>query len=348
MEVAITYDTLSRWGGQELITYAMTKALSEGGFTVDVILLFDGELDPRVRDIPARRVISIFDADPRLPIRGLTRNVITGLASLGYDLTINTVYHVMAWPFDIGYLNNPGTYMPPYRLRRRLFIEFNRLALPLVGPRMLLTNSRWTLNQLPYRPRLSGVLYPPVLNSGCGTRVKEDMVITIGRIAPDKRIEDAVRIMEAVHDRYPKASLHVIGLPYNGDYLRRVRAMAKHVEFILDASEEVKWSYLCRAKVLLHMAINEHFGLVVAEAQAAGAVPVVHKSGGAWSDVVEYGRYGLGYLTNDEAADAVIKLLTNDDLFNALSSRARQHSRLFTYDSFKVRLMKYVNALIRG
>lgn len=42
MEVAITYDTLSRWGGQELITYAMTKALSEGGFTVDVILLFDG------------------------------------------------------------------------------------------------------------------------------------------------------------------------------------------------------------------------------------------------------------------------------------------------------------------
>jgi len=95
MEVAIAYDTLSRWGGQELVTYAMAKALSESGFTVDLVLLFDGEVDRRLVDIPARRIVSLFEHDPNLPIRGLTRNVITGLASLGYDLTINTVYHVL-------------------------------------------------------------------------------------------------------------------------------------------------------------------------------------------------------------------------------------------------------------
>jgi len=187
MKVAIAYDTLSRWGGQELVTYAMAKALNENGFTVDLVLLFDGKLDSRLADIPARRIVSVFEYDPNLPIRGLTRNVVTGLASLGYDLTINTVYHVLLWPFDIGYLNNPGTYMPPYRLRRRLFIELNRIMLPILGPRILLANSRWTLSQLPYRPRLSGVLYPPVMPRDCGSRAKEDVVVSVGRIAPDKR-----------------------------------------------------------------------------------------------------------------------------------------------------------------
>ena len=61
MEVAIAYDTLSRWGGQELVTYAMAKALSESGFTVDLVLLFDGEVDRRLVDIPARRIVSLFE-----------------------------------------------------------------------------------------------------------------------------------------------------------------------------------------------------------------------------------------------------------------------------------------------
>ena len=346
MKVAIAYDTLSRWGGQELVTYAMAKALNENGFTVDLVLLFDGKLDSRLADIPARRIVSVFEYDPNLPIRGLTRNVVTGLASLGYDLTINTVYHVLLWPFDIGYLNNPGTYMPPYRLRRRLFIELNRIMLPILGPRILLANSRWTLSQLPYRPRLSGVLYPPVMPRDCGSRVKEDVVVSVGRIAPDKRTTDIVDMMEAAYSRYPKAAYYVIGLPYNEAYLKQVRERARHVELVLDASEGVKWDYLCRAKVLLHAAVNEHFGLVVAEAQAAGAVPVVHRSGGAWSDIVEYGRYGFGYLNHAEAVDAMVKLLTNDDLYRRYSIRARRHSLQFTYNAFKMRLIRYVNVAL--
>ncbi|MEM4132169.1 MAG: glycosyltransferase family 4 protein, partial [Thermoproteus sp.] len=323
MYVAVVYDTLSRWGGQELITYAMAKALNEAGYTVDLVLLFDGGLDRRVRDVPARRIIHLFEGDPKLPVRGLARNVLTGLASLGYDLTINTIYHIMFWPFDIGYLNNPGTYMPPYRLRRRAFIEFNRLVLPLLGPKLLLANSRWTLAQLPYRPKMYGVLHPPIMPRPCRADNKEDMVVSIGRIAPDKRTDRVVKIMEKIHEAYPKASLYVIGLPYEKKYFEAVRSLARHVEFVLDASEDVKWSYLCRAKALLHAAINEHFGIVAAEAQFAGAIPVVHKSGGIWSDVVEHGKFGLGYIDEDEAVRNIIRLLSDNNFFNMLSNAAK-------------------------
>ena len=347
LTAAVSYDTLSRWGGQELITYAMVKALRELGYVVDVVLLFDGEVDRRMLDIPARRIKALFDIDPRIPARGLTRNIMLGLASLGYDLTINTVYHVLFWPFDIGYLNNPGTYMPPFRLRRRIFIEANRLLIGLMGPRLLLTNSKWTLSQLPFKPRRSGVLYPPIMadRGVCDGVDKEDLVVSIGRIAPDKRTLEVVKAMEAIHDEAPWVKLYVVGLPYRPDYLRQVMAHARHVEFILDASEEAKWNYLCRAKILIHGAVGEHFGLVVAEAQWAGAVPIVHRSGGAWSDIVEYGKFGIGYSTIEEASKAAVKLLKNTEEWQTLSRLCRMKSREYSYEAFKGRLTKYLQAL---
>jgi glycosyltransferase involved in cell wall biosynthesis len=39
----------------------------------------------------------------------------------------------------------------------------------------------------------------------------------------------------------------------------------------------------------------EHFGISVVEALASGLIPVIHKSGGAWSDIIEFGKYGIGY-----------------------------------------------------
>ncbi|MGC9107299.1 MAG: glycosyltransferase [Infirmifilum sp.] len=49
-----------------------------------------------------------------------------------------------------------------------------------------------------------------------------------------------------------------------------------------------------RARAFLHATINEHWGIAVAEAMARGLTPVVHKSGGAWTDLVKLGKYGMG------------------------------------------------------
>ena len=84
---------------------------------------------------------------------------------------------------------------------------------------------------------------------------------------------------------------------------------------------------------------------MAAEAQYAGVVPIVHKSGGLWSDIVEYGKFSLGYLSNGEAAESIVKLLSNEDLFNIYSMRVKEHSMLFTYNTFKSKLIRYVKSL---
>ncbi|MFZ8838427.1 MAG: hypothetical protein ACO2PM_05715 [Pyrobaculum sp.] len=42
---------------------------------------------------------------------------------------------------------------------------------------------------------------------------------------------------------------------------------------------------------------HEPFGIVMAIATAASAVPIVHKSGGSWINIVQIGRYGVGLST---------------------------------------------------
>jgi glycogen synthase len=45
----------------------------------------------------------------------------------------------------------------------------------------------------------------------------------------------------------------------------------------------------------IHVRPHEPFGIVMA--MAAGAVPIVHRSGGSWINVVQMGRYGVGLST---------------------------------------------------
>jgi glycosyltransferase involved in cell wall biosynthesis len=90
-----------------------------------------------------------------------------------------------------------------------------------------------------------------------------------------------------------------------------------------------------RARAFLHATINEHWGIAVAEAMARGLPVVVHKSGGAWTDLAEEGRYGLGYETAEEAVEALARLLMQEAKFDT-TEKARE----LTYPRFRERLAK--------
>jgi glycosyltransferase involved in cell wall biosynthesis len=74
-----------------------------------------------------------------------------------------------------------------------------------------------------------------------------------------------------------------------------------------------------KARVFLHVTINEHWGIAVAEAMARGLSVVVYKSGGTWSDIAEEGKYGLGYRGAEEAPGAIPGLLTNQKVWKEFS-----------------------------
>ena len=97
-----------------------------------------------------------------------------------------------------------------------------------------------------------------------------------------------------------------------------------------------------RARAFLHATINEHWGIAVAEAMARGLPVVVHKSGGAWTDLAEEGRYGLGYETAEEA---MANLLTDGRARSLLSQRLLARISGFTFKEYLERAIALLSKL---
>jgi glycosyltransferase involved in cell wall biosynthesis len=90
---------------------------------------------------------------------------------------------------------------------------------------------------------------------------------------------------------------------------------------------------LGRAKVYVHSAHNEHFGITIVEAMAAGCVPVVNDTGGPREIV----SADVGYRWNDvnQAVVQVSNLIEDEALRRELSKAAASRAREFGPEAFE-------------
>jgi alpha-1,2-mannosyltransferase len=182
--------------------------------------------------------------------------------------------------------------------------------------------------------RDSTTLYPPCpveLYKDLRHQPKENSVVTVGRLGPEKRIELFLDLAR----RMPRVSFSVIGsVPTEktvySNWLRKIAPA--NVSFMIAPLRKVK-GVLGRAKVYFHSALNEHFGITIVEAMAAGCVPVVHNSGGAREIVSEV--VGYKWDTIDEAVRQVSTLIENDGIRKPLSEAASSRAEGFGPDVFQ-------------
>ncbi|AEA13682.1 glycosyl transferase, family 1 [Thermoproteus uzoniensis 768-20] len=233
---------------------------------------------------------------------------------------------------------------------------------PFHAADVVLVNSKWTAEvaKMVYGER-PAVLNPPlppnveIVEKPKPFDERKPWVVMLGRFSQEKRYHWVVtQVAPRLFKEVPEARLIIFGgaaTPTLQAYKERVRRMAQEaglkVAETLDADAQV---YLIanaprrlineamdRARAFLHATINEHWGIAVAEAMARGLTPVVHKSGGAWTDLAEEGRYGLGYQTAEEAVEALAKALTQP-----LGLDPRERVASLTLDNYAKALSRYV------
>jgi glycogen synthase len=90
----------------------------------------------------------------------------------------------------------------------------------------------------------------------------------------------------------------------------------------LNPSIDTVYHVLGRSAAFIHVRPHEPFGIVVAEAMVAGAVPIVHKLGGPWIGIVRLGRYGLGFDAEEEAVTSICRTLELADKLRTVVVRA--------------------------
>ena len=218
------------------------------------------------------------------------------------------------------------------------------------GTKPVMTNSTWTAKYIrgAYGSQRIYVVHPPVnveeLSSVGGDRGR--IVLTVSRMNWGKRVIDIPEIAKLV----PEAEFYLVGATRSesGPILKVLKERAErlrnfHVE--TDVPRRRILELMSQASIYLHPPLAEHFGIAIAEAAAAGLVPVVYRDGGGWTDIASRVDQGLGYTSVEEAARTVRSLLNDTERLKALSAKAREVAREFSYENFKIRLNEVIKEL---
>ena len=158
----------------------------------------------------------------------------------------------------------------------------------------------------------------------------------ISRLMEYKGVRWLIKAFRRVVKELPRAKLHIVGNgPLYGDARELVARLGLDNNVVLHGSlpRSNALKILAGSKILVHPSLVEGFGIVIAEAYAMGKPVITHRSGYAYELV---GETGAGLMINtldeEEFSNAIINLLTDNNLYKKLSQRALEVSERFSVE----------------
>ena len=374
MNALLMHNNINNSGGAERVAVSVLALLKNMGFKVTVLSSghvawericrsFGYKLDEikPEREIPLNT--NHFDAYKRI-----AEGIYTILARQSYDIIISTYAETDRGLADISYIHYPylyglkeerekfynsslwRLYYTPYHIIQR---AIDNVFLPRTT---LIVNSTYTqLLAQRYMGITPMVIHPPVdvarISKLATTKTKrrENVVITVGRIAPGKNLDMIPYI--AAKTRSVKKFLIIGNIQEMfPDYLNHLQHLINKlgvrdkVMLLPNLTFEKKIELMSNARIYLHTMPNEHFGIAIVEGMAAGLIPVIHRSGGPWLDILQRRHaYGLSFTTIEQAAECIDEILTTEEWFmDSLSAEAQEAAKRFDEQIFKEKMRRLI------
>lgn len=239
-----------------------------------------------------------------------------------------------------------------YKLYDRFRFKVAGYSPNLVSKDRLLTNSEWTANVIEEVYNTSPtVVYPPIDKRGFSSvdwKDREKGFVMIGRISPEKRILEALEIINELHRWDDDIHIHIIGTVEVPEYMEEINQMAEprgHIHIEQECSRGELIDLIQRHKYGLHSKKFEHFGMTVAEMVAGGAIPFVHNSGGQ-TDIVLNEEH-LIYDDTEEAVRKVKKVVDDRDQQRELREVLASSVHRFSKQTFQQHIKEVVSSEIK-
>lgn len=184
-----------------------------------------------------------------------------------------------------------------------------------------------------------------------GPKSQTPMAVTASQLFPfgmrRKGVDVSIAAAALVRQAVPEFRLTIIGpvFPDGQEYLDQLRATLDFagVDVLGEVSREEKRRLFSSAWMYLQPSMAEGFGLAMAEAMAAGTVPIC-SSNGALPEVVGAAGVVLDDRTPESLATAILGLLRNEDERNRLAAAARERSLEFDANTRAARLGQILSA----
>jgi glycosyltransferase involved in cell wall biosynthesis len=168
------------------------------------------------------------------------------------------------------------------------------------------------------------------------------IVLSMGRLQPEKNYRGLIRAFARVRKIHDDAMLLIVG---SGPERDRLLSLARSLDLdecvkILPWARDVA-SYYKSCDLYVQPSLYEGWGLAVIEALASGA-PVVMTDVGCAGEVVRNGETGMVVPPRNEQAlaDAVIRVLGDDTLRAAITTKAKEEVKKCVTKAETLRLYK--------
>lgn len=271
--------------------------------------------------------------------KGGRRALADGKLILRYSIFSKTADIALAEPERVGLVYHnitPGKYLRPYNPAIADLCDRGRRALSSFrsAPAVLVADSSFNaadlreagLGEADVIPLLLDVPEPVPQNGRSG----DPIVLTVGRVVPNKRIEDVIKAFALYQQhRAPEASLVVVGSHVGFENYRLAldrlveRLGAERIFFTGPISIAARDAWYRRAHVYLSMSVHEGFCAPLIESLAHGT-PVVARSAGAVPETL--GGAGV-VLDGDDlplVAEALNEVVSSASTRRALAEAADQ------------------------
>lgn len=204
-------------------------------------------------------------------------------------------------------------------------------------------------------------------------------LLFVGRVSPEKGVHVLIDAFQKVVKEYPQVQLQIVGkatmLPlselvamsdhpnvqelasfYPGDYLSNLQNrmspdVASQVVFTGNVSHAKLDDYFQKADIFIHPSIfDDPFPNAVLEAIASG-LPIVATCAGGVVESVADGKTGLLVERSDAdaLAEAILRLLTDDELRTSMGQAARQRAlEMFSWERTVADLLSHYTHLLEG
>ena len=168
-----------------------------------------------------------------------------------------------------------------------------------------------------------------------GKKSPVPMVVAVGRLVPNKRLELLLDALARVRQRVPGLRAVLIGEGYERPRLEaKIKALGgtSWVELAGHVSDEELADTYRRSWVVASTSLREGWNMTITEAGACGTPAVVSDIAGH-RDSLAHGVTGLLANPGDELVGALERVLTDTALRDSLASGAMARARALTWDA---------------
>ncbi len=177
-------------------------------------------------------------------------------------------------------------------------------------------------------------------------------LIAVSRLAPNKRVDHAIRALTALKRNGVETRLMVVGwgeMENSLKQLARELGVAEWVEFTGLLDEQQKNERLRAAHFLVHASVREGWGLNVIEANAMGTPGIVYPVGGLVDSTLDN---ETGLVTREETpesiAQAALQILKSPEDYSRLRVNAWNRAKTLQWSQVLPPVCDWLEEMARG